>query len=74
MEGGNGWLESERYLLHLNEAKGKTATQWTFRMRIVVDTNVLLASLRSRSGASFAIAELIGQRRVSPVNFGAALV
>ena len=36
-------------------------------MRIVVDTNVLLASLRSSSGASFAILELIDQRRVTPV-------
>jgi putative PIN family toxin of toxin-antitoxin system len=36
-------------------------------MRIVVDTNVLLASLRSSVGASFAISELIDQRRVTPV-------
>ena len=33
-------------------------------MRIVIDTNVLLARLRSSIGASFAIAELIDQRRV----------
>jgi putative PIN family toxin of toxin-antitoxin system len=36
-------------------------------MRIVIDTNVLLASLRSSSGASFAIVELIDQRRITPV-------
>jgi len=36
-------------------------------MRIVIDTNVLLASLRSSIGASFAILGLIDQRRVTPV-------
>jgi len=36
-------------------------------MQIVIDTNVLLASLRSSSGASFAIIQLIDQRRISPV-------
>jgi putative PIN family toxin of toxin-antitoxin system len=36
-------------------------------MRIVVDTNVLLASLRSSIGASFAIVNLIEQGRVTPV-------
>jgi len=32
-----------------------------------MDTNVLLASLRSSSGASFAIVELIDQRRITSV-------
>jgi putative PIN family toxin of toxin-antitoxin system len=36
-------------------------------MRVVIDTNVLLASLRSKSGASNAIAQLIDQRRVTPI-------
>ncbi len=36
-------------------------------MRIVVDTNVLLAILRSSIGASSAILGLIDQRRVTPV-------
>ncbi|MGA3171881.1 MAG: putative toxin-antitoxin system toxin component, PIN family [Chthoniobacteraceae bacterium] len=36
-------------------------------MRIVIDTNVILASLRSSSGASFAIVNLIEHRKVTPV-------
>ena len=36
-------------------------------MRVVIDTNVLLASLRSKTGASFAITQLIDQHRVTPV-------
>jgi putative PIN family toxin of toxin-antitoxin system len=36
-------------------------------MRIVIDTNVILASLRSSDGASFAITQLIDQHRVTPV-------
>src|SRR2546423_13131405 len=36
-------------------------------MRVVLDTNVVLASLRSHSGASFAIVQLIDQRRITPI-------
>ncbi|ESZ23469.1 putative toxin-antitoxin system toxin component, PIN family [Mesorhizobium sp. L2C084A000] len=35
--------------------------------RIVLDTNVLTAGLRSRNGASFAILQLVADRRVCPL-------
>lgn len=35
--------------------------------RIVLDTNILVAGLRSNKGASFAILRLIGDRRVRPL-------
>jgi putative PIN family toxin of toxin-antitoxin system len=36
-------------------------------MRVVLDTNVLVAALRNRDGASFRIIELAGERRLTPV-------
>ncbi|WP_281405496.1 PIN domain-containing protein [Mesorhizobium sp. B2-6-4] len=35
--------------------------------RIVLDTNVLTAGLRSRNGASFAILQLIADRQIRPL-------
>ncbi|OJT99046.1 MAG: putative toxin-antitoxin system toxin component, PIN family [Rhizobium sp. 63-7] len=35
--------------------------------RVVLDTNVLTAGLRSRNGASFVILKLIGQQRIKPL-------
>ena len=35
--------------------------------RVVLDTNVLTAGLRSRNGASFVILQLIGQQRIKPL-------
>lgn len=36
-------------------------------MRIVLDTNVLVAASRSRNGASFALMEAVRQRRLQPL-------
>lgn len=36
-------------------------------VRVVLDTNILVAGLRSRMGASFRILQLVAQRRIRPV-------
>ncbi len=35
--------------------------------RVVLDTNVLVAGYRSRNGASFALLQLIGARKIAPL-------
>ena len=36
-------------------------------LRVVLDTNVIVAALRSRSGAAFALLELVADRRIRPL-------